>query len=95
MSLRVHFSAAYGGALQPLVNIAEAARQSFPSSMAQARLVAKDPGLVPSAIDLRRAYAATNPVEAMGESCLGPELFKYAANEMATLYHPLHVKAHS
>ena len=89
-----HFSAAYGGELQPTVNIAVAARCGLPEDVAKARLIPKDPSLVPSEIDLRRAFAASNPAKALGESCLGPELYKCAPVEMAMLHHPLLVKAH-
>ena len=61
--------------------------------VAQFQKVERDPALVPAEYELKRAYANLNPSKAMGESCTGPELFRNAADELASLYHPLEVKA--
>ena len=88
-----HFSAAFGGFLEPVVQLAERARLGLSSGIAKARGIITDALIVPGELDLRRTFARMNLAKTIGEACIGPELCKCALAEMARLYHPVAVKA--
>ena len=88
-----HFTEAFGGRTQPIEELATESRQQMPAAIQKHQHVQREPSLIPSEIELKRAYARMNENKAIDEACNGPELFKRAAAELASLYHPLVVKA--
>ena len=88
-----HFTQAFGGELQSIEAIYAEARKSFMDVVGEFQEVTRDTDMVPAELELKRAYSSLNPAKALGEGCTGPELFRHAAEELASLYHPLEVKA--
>ena len=78
--------------MQGIKTICEEARGRLMDVVANFQEVERDPDLVPAELELKRAYSSLNPSKALGEGCTGPELFRHAADELASLHHPLEAK---
>ena len=49
-----HFAEAFGGKLQPVKQIAEESRRSLADKLVEIQSAPRDPGLIPSELELRR-----------------------------------------
>ena len=53
----------------------------------------RDVELFPSEVDLCHGYAALNGNKGIGMSKVGNDLHRAAPKELASLYHPIHMKS--
>ena len=88
-----HFTGAYGSASSAFQETVAMDRKQLGTCVMEGRVVQKDPNLLPPELEMRRMFAGLNGSKAIAECGNGPDLYKAAPAQLASLYHSLFCKS--
>ena len=87
-----YFTKAYGLEHSAFRDAVEVDRKLLGAHLVHGKTIEKDVSLMPADVDIRRLLATTSGYKAIAERGNGPDLFRAAPAQPASLFHPLLVK---